>query len=57
MGNAFERMVVNLNDGLYDDGIATNLAEMFDRCENDGKLDGQQAAWTFATSCLAKQFE
>ncbi len=57
MSNAFECTVINLNNGLYDDDIATNLAEMLDCCANDGKLDGQQVARAFVASGLARQFE
>lgn len=57
MSSVFEYAVVNLNDGLYDNDIATNLAETFDCCVNDGKLDGQQVVRAFVASGLAEQFE
>ena len=57
MSSVFEYAVVSLNDGLYDNDIATNLAETFDCCVNDGKLDGQQVARAFVASGLAEQFE
>lgn len=57
MITACEYAVVSLNDGIYDDDIATNLAETFDCCVNDGGLDGQQVARAFIASGLAKQFE
>lgn len=57
MNSAFEYPIVSLNDGLYDDDVATNLAETFDCCVNDGKLDGQQVVQAFVASGLAEQFE
>lgn len=57
MNSTFEYSIVSLNDGLYDDDVATNLAETFDCCVNDGKLDGQQVVQAFVASGLAEQFE
>lgn len=57
MSSVFEYAVVSLNDGLYDNDIATKLAETFDCCVNDGKLNGQQVARAFVASGLAEQFE
>ena len=57
MNPTYEYAVVSLNGGLYDDDIATNLAETFDCCINDGGLDGQQVARAFIASGLAEQFE
>ena len=56
-GSRFEYAVVRLNGGLYDDDIATNLAETFDLCVNIGKIDGQQVSHAFLASGLADQFE
>lgn len=53
----YKPATIRLNDGLYDDDIATNLAETFDCCVNDGGLDGQQVARAFIASGLAEQFE
>lgn len=50
MSSTFEYSIVSLNDGLYDDDVATNLAETFDCCVNDGKLDGQQVVQAFVAS-------
>lgn len=56
-GSRYEYAFVRLNDGLYDDDIATGLAETFDICVNAGGIEGADAAQAFVNSGLARRFE
>lgn len=53
----YEYTLVRLNDGLYDDDIATGLAETFDICVNVGGFSGARTAQAFVASGLARHFE
>ena len=57
MKERFEYAVVRFEGGLYDDDIATNLAELFDVGVNVGGADGQRVAAAFVASGLAERFE